>query len=880
MSTDSIITFKDFLKKCPDDFNDVYLSFENMGDIHFTTITRANIELLRRARANGYAGIIVSCPDLERESIAAPFLAALRHLENDPGPLGLHEVSVGERVAIGSCVAIATDVDDVRVLYKTADEIGTGFTKQYVNPPLVHSAPSEAPLSKTKSTRKRKRLSLKQAAAQYDKIPAPLRHFLDKCGKTVSPVGYCSSPSQYLNEPPTHIPNGSINIKGNLTELSQLIPITHYQSDGKPKNDFDWPFAAPPSLLVYPRVDGVGTTFPVLKNTKSDHAIDFVSFNIPSAEFLDTSMYTDFLDLKDAEVGIIGFCDRWTMDNIRRLEDDGFLFFDWGDCSLVEESSSYSLSSIQQTIKSRRQEKIVAVQDTDTGLWRATQILYRHLADREYNTNEAFGAIANIFSALGSAIRMTEAPNKDYALNQRDIINDSLNAISRSKSLSSDDFDELNEACNILKTIYQPSRRLPKEQQIYDLITSYLDINQRVILVVDRNRTAPVYNYWCSELTDTGYETTLFSVVNTREFMASKGIQGDETVIFSGWYDRGTMDRALHSGIASNSIFVLYGHDSGGLELEWWMQADKQWEAAATRCFNSTNKTLSILGIEEMANSAKRTLRSAISRNISDISREHDESPSSVLTNIEHRRIASDLAQKGERSIRATPVMFNDGSHIWLKSNDKKSKGGRLIVITDCLDGQNTEPEQKTASALLPGDIVLRTHSDTGYIRRTSEKTTKDYDDVFSCAQKWREPIQAARLKGITDAEIIDMIYTTVRGSRTKQAIREWVKGNRIAPQTTNDIRAIYSALRYPISDDEVDSITKAVKMIRNKHRAVGRIAAKDMIAQFLNDLRIYGLDDAVNGFDDRHEAGDIELLKVTSIGSEMDVATNRAYII
>ena len=154
---------------------------------------------------------------------------------------------------------------------------------------------------------------------------------------------------------------------------------------------------------------------------------------------------------------------------------------------------------------------------------------------------------------------MTEAPDEDYASEQREAIDDSLEAIAQSRSLSSTDFDELNEACEILRSIYQTGRRLPKEQKIYDLITGCIDNAQRVILVVDRNRTAPVYDYWCGELSYNGYGTRLFSVVNTREFMASKGIRGNETVIFSGWYDRGTMDRALHSGIASNSIFVLYG---------------------------------------------------------------------------------------------------------------------------------------------------------------------------------------------------------------------------------------------------------------------------------------------------------------------------------
>lgn len=51
------------------------------------------------------------------------------------------------------------------------------------------------------------------------------------------------------------------------------------------------------------------------------------------------------------------------------------------------------------------------------------------------------------------------------------------------------------------------------------------------------------------------------------------------------------------------------------------------------------------------------------------------------------------------------------------------------------------------------------------------------------------------------------------------------------------------------------------------------------MVIQFLKDVRDYGIDDAVSGFDERHEAGDIELLRVSSIGNEMNVAPSRALI-
>lgn len=106
------------------------------------------------------------------------------------------------------------------------------------------------------------------------------------------------------------------------------------------------------------------------------------------------------------------------------------------------------------------------------------------------------------------------------------------------------------------------------------------------------------------------------------------------------------------------------------------------------------------------------------------------------------------------------------------------------------------------------------------------------------------------------------------------------MRGRNIAPQAKEDVRAIFVALGFSITDEELNSIEHAVSAIRNKHRAVGRIAAKDMVAAFIRDLTKYGLDSAVAGFDERHEAGDIELLRVALVGDQKDVAINRADVL
>lgn len=880
MACQSPISFGEILQSCSEEFADVSLCFENVGTVSFTTITRASLELLRRSREAGYAGIFISCPDFERESIAITCLAALLHLEHDSGNPGLHEPQAGERVAIGSCVANVAKADDNEVMFQVADGDGArGFLKSSFSP-LVHTARPDCDLSKTRSTAKRKYHSIRDSASQYENIPAPSRHILDLCGKSIKSVGYCSSPSQYINEPPTHIPNGFINVGGEMSRLSGLLPITHFQANGKAFNDFEWPFAACPSIYVCPRVDGIGTSRPIVDAVQEGANVDFVSFNLSCPDSLDTSLYTDFLDLEDAGVGVIGFCDQWTLSQVAsKLEKDNFLCFDWNSCALSGQLDTFALSPIQSTVMSKPQQILIPVPDDDCSLWRAAQILYGHFAETEFNTDEAAGAIARLFSILGAALRMTEAPDTNYAQEQQSDIRNSLKSIRESRSLTPEDYAELTEACEILSALFQPGHRLPKEEKIYERISSSVEGGQHVVLVVDKNRIEPVREYWLGEIAHIDSAADLFRVVNTREYMTTGQPRKNEVVIFSGWYDRGTMDRALHSGIASTTFLVLYGHDNNaGLEIDWWNRAQAQWRRSASMCVCATNRALRTLGIEEIRCAAVCSQKLSRVRD-SDSVDEKDASPAHIVTAIERQRLQRDLAKDGEKSVRATPVMFNDGSHIWLKTAGRKSTGGRIVVITDCLYGGSNEPTQKTAASLLPGDIVLRTHSDREYIKKASEETTSGYNDLYTQSQKWTEPIKSARCSGLTDAEITDRIYRATKRGRTEQAVRAWVKGYRIAPQTAEDIRAVYTGLRYPITEEELCIVVGAVRAIRNKHRAVGRMAKKDMVIQFLNDVRNYGIDDAVSGFDERHEAGDIELLKVSSIGNEMNVAPSRALI-
>lgn len=854
------------------------LEFSGLGSVEITTVTKANLALLRRAQSLGVPGLLICCPDFEREAIAISFLAALQHIEFDTGQTGLHEVSVNEKVAVGNCVVEITEIDDEKVMYTSAD--GTsGILKSIREFPLAHRASPDAELSRTKSTKKRKYPTLMNEEERYEKLPMPQRHILDLCGKNVPSVGYVTSPSQYANIAPTRLLNGCFSFGASTCELSKTLPITYLSPKNVKRNSFDWPFDCPPSILVGPRVDGVGSASQILGMIDEGNSIDFVSLNIPNPDLMDTTLLTDILCLQDRGIGVIAFCDRWTLGRLKPLVDNGFLPFDWGNCNIATNAQGLSLSPNQYRMLAGQHEKVLVVPDGDSGLARAKQILYGGFSSSDIDDEEVLWAFQDLFSSLGAAIRMTEAPDGEYSNRQQGLIDEALDTIRASRVLSQQDFDEVSTACDILSAFFEQGYLTPKEQSIYDLITGFLDNNLPVVLVVDRNRTTAAYDYWCGELTRNEYDTELFSVMTTREFLRSNSLSGEENIIFSGWYDKGTMDRCLHSGIAANMIFVLYGHNGEDMEREWWLRANEQWRKEADKCALASDKTLTQLGIEPL-NRPNTAQAFASKPRGNDNGVVADKPPTEVVSTIEKRRMQSELALDGERSTPAVPVMFHDGSHSWLKAEPNQTRGGRLLVITDCLTGRDNEPDHKPASALLPGDVVLRTQSDRRYIRKASESSTEGYDDTMALAQKWKEPIKQAKLRGYTDTEIIDRIYFRVSDKRTKSCVRGWVKGYRIAPQTQDDIKAVYLALGCPIDDEELERISTAVGKIRSKHRAVGRMARKGMVTDFLNDVEKYGLDDAIDGFGDRHEAGDVKLLRVTAVGERKNVAVDRVDVL
>ena len=875
-SVEQTTSLKDFLDSCTDIHEDTFLEFENVGSVCLTTITRANLELLIRARKLGYKGLIISCPDFERESLAITFLAALSHLICDEGEVGICEAKEGMRAAIGRCVFDIVSDDDETVWVRTAStRVDTGLSRSaWSFLPWVHRAKEGSDLSRMKIS------ELRAESDRFESIPSGIKLLLDIVGKRVPAVGYVSSPSPYLNEPPTHVLRGHIDVDGDESLLSCVIPLTYLMSTGGQRDGFEWPFDAPPSVIVGPRADGMGSAYPLVEYARQGGLLDFVSMNLPGPEFRETPLLNDLYDLADAEIGVVCFCDRWTLDAVSDLKQEGLLLFDWDDCEIATRAQYPILSPVQWTMRNRKHETVIEVSAGKSGIEEAKRILYDRLDKVELRTDEAWHAKQELFRSLSAAIRMTESADEEYSDRMHALIRNAVSEIKESWSLSRESFDELCVARDLLFAIYTPGNIMPKEKKVRELIESKIGEKKSTVLVVDRSRTEWVRDYWVREFQRDGIDTSKFRVINTKDFMSENGLRRNDSVIFSGWYGRDIMDRALHSGIVADMTFVLYRGEIDGLEVGWWRRANDRWHRSSDRCARETDASLSKLGIERIGRKAKAVGAAAMEpARGSDEAR--DDSPVAIITEVEKRRLQRDVAKKGERAVSAIPVMFDDGSHVWLRTDSQGyGSGGRLVVITDCLSGQNDEPEHKPASAVMRGDVVLRTHSDKAWIRKASQERLDGYGDVMEVAQRWREPIRAARMKGLSDAAIVSVLEDWFGKARNVNTLKGWVTGNRIAPRSEEDIRGIFAAFHTYIKDDDIREISHAARVIRGQHQRTGMLTVGKLVDKFIEDVKRYGLEDALAGFDERHESGNVELLKVSAVGSSMSVAEDRVDIL
>ena len=191
------------------------------------------------------------------------------------------------------------------------------------------------------------------------------------------------------------------------------------------------------------------------------------------------------------------------------------------------------------------------------------------------------------------------------------------------------------------------------------------------------------------------------------------------------------------------------------------------------------------------------------------------------------------------------------------------------------------QPEKKAASALLANDVVLRTRSSKSIISQISRSSNDDHETALGTARAWRAPIEKARKRGVPDSEIIERIHSRLPDGRSYQTVRAWVVGqDRIAPRSVEDLRAIFAAFGERPSEEQISEMAKAARKIRGQHQRAGAFLKEELVKAFLDDVHLYGIENALNGFHGRHNIGYVELLKVSAVGERANVAAERVEVI
>lgn len=872
-------SFGEFLDNSPKAQFKTYLSFKNVGDVKFTTVTSANLAMLSKARDQGRPGVVISCPDFERESLAIVFLSALNSLWATRGQLKKYEPKPGDVIVVGDCVAKIQQCNRHSVMLSGKGKKRDACTRSDLEGYQVHRPKADAQLSSFL------RRGFKSRACDFSELPETQQELLASCGYVQQAVGYVSSHSQYLNEAPTFVADGEIRFssKGKKIPLGECMPISYVRTNGTVQDRFAWPFENKPAVLVGPRYEGVGSAWPLIEVAKDkNQRLNFVSLDIPSQYYLETTLVGDIEALIQDSVGVVCFCDRKTFASreINVLREKGFLFFDWGSCECAQEAKACTLTMPQQNAMRSSTASLYPISQGDTHLSFAKEIIYGKLDSGMFFADEEGEALSNLYRSLGMTLRRTDVPAEDYCRHQQQIIDDSFETIEASGMMDDETCDELERACNVLKECNEPGAILPKEEKTYDLLSLHLDAEDDVVLVVGDGRVSEVRKYWIEELKYNKFDTTKLKVMSMLDFMAGKGLRGTEYAYISGWFDRGSMDRALHAGVTHAVTPLLYGDEKGGLEVEWWNKAVAYWAQVEKRCEADSIETLAMLGIDSPKWKEKTPKRTNIT--VSARGKSKDDSPDMMVAEINMARIRGDLASAGEKSTLAVPVMFDDGSYVWLKpGTGSHGRGGTLIVISDCLAGVNNEPERKPAANLLRGDVILRTYSDSAYIAEKAESRYSNYQRYRDIANGWFEPIKHARRQRLSDSAIAYKISQALPRPKTKAAIRRWVTGECIAPSSKEDIRAIYKAFGYPVTEEELDRIMRAARVIRGAHQGTGRLATMKLVKKFLEDVAECGdIEKAEREFDEKHRSGNVKLLAVTAVGALQHVATERVRVI
>ena len=829
-------------------FNFEKASFDSGFSCRPTAVTAVNAALIDRIISAGERGVVIAVSDYQKEALAYCLNVAIDSTisaglsRNNPLPV---DVRRGNLLCFDNVVIKYSDVIYDPEFGELAQFIFKGeFTSLPIAklPVLHHCVSQDAPPRARSGAKIGARSSFGKLAAHHRARDEMERVMLDGCSSISSAIGLAIPSSRVANTTPTQLNKGLLCVAGRSMQMASVLPSAHFTGKTELKIDYAYPADITPALVLSARDAnnaGRGKLSDFLNYLDDGGAFSAIVVELDNEFAVDDGYINDIVDIAgDNHIPVIIFCDLVTANSAVFENELHFPVISWSTSELKSvydvarnNGSSLSLSAQQLNYLHRSGSVITGYTEPPEGTDDAARELFE-IVNCSYDLPEREqSALVSLLRLFGQMLKRTCAcSNKVAQMTSARLeeIEEMLCGEKSSRTLSPVQEQMIDNICSLIRRLTARGEIPPKQEKVWERIIA-LDGDPLYLVVSDAGSRDEERRYWRYALERGGKSLDSLTVLSLREFMRMDRSEDPAYAIFSGWFNREDIGRALMSGNSRfyYSLFYL----GSNLESAWRQKAETYWAQSERRAIRSNVTMLNRLGI---------------SRQVSDGGEKSDEqraqsgaSPFAADNLSDALRIVGNRidtnSHRGDDGVPARPVYFTDGDICWLECSE--ANHARLITVTDCLSADG-EHVRKPAALLEPGDVVLKIDNDDALVS-DADSQSNDYERAFSQARAWYKPIEDAHANNsVLPRQAIHLIQ--LNGcKRGKQTIRRWVTDDTcIAPDDDNDIRIIGKAFGAPFSDEDIKMMRAAEKYYLGSRISKGRSVADESVRLFVEEAR------------------------------------------
>lgn len=874
------IAWKDYIKDALSECTplNISLHYENMDAVTISTLTVVNRKIVSSLINQGATAIAIGVCDYSREALAFTVGMAIDDALRGRNQIE-YDTSSWEPGDIVSLCGFNFE------FVEFSEDSLFGPTITYVNQKGNSKASrglSYIPgrvqrcLEESKPTSKRKG-SFQDGIDAYKALSENEKILHDSISLVDRPIILSTSQSVFLNVPPTKLKDAMVSVGADRLSLQKCIKTGYIGPDGVLKESCEYDFEGRPSVISICRDnEGFGDLYYALEYIENGGKPSSVVIEAPEPEAVD-GMFSHIEDIIAKGVPVVIFCDERTLRKAETFDQLGFSKIDWTLEALknlkeLTASSGYQLTH-REMCSANRVVRIEPV--TDPGNFPViAKTIYGINSNRMGMSEKGQQSLSSLNRLLSTALKQTEIIFEDVSsewIDQIEAATEILCDSAYDSSLSSQEIRKLRFAAQLLRNALSANTALPKEDVAYHALRHSLANGRSVCLVTSNAISArESSDYWKEIFLEEGFNPSLIRALTPHEFLKQECTADDEDIFVSGWFNRDTMDKLVNSALSSvYSIFLYRGDGEIELETDWYLNTSYFWIKHRNKLVSETKAALKSINLYDFDDAfiESDTLASSTRK------KDEDNSISKFIEIMDNERALREKASEGEESHLARPVYFTDGKHKWLRVPDASiQSGGDTLVVVEGLQTKHPEFVRKAAISLHEGDIVLRMDTDDDALENLCKQTFGSYEETLRIAKSWRKPIDVAR-RYMSDTAIKDMIVKA-GSKKTDQTILSWIHGDiAIAPNNQQDIAVISRAFNNAFSDEQIDRITKATKIVRGNRINTGKSISSSIVKNFIADVSRYGQEKAVKDFSKRHGLGTVELLCVDHIGKAQIVS-------